>query len=231
MSRLILPRLDAPRGPSTADLVFAELYRRVVELELAPGARLSEQDVARQFGVSRQPVRDAFYRLSQIGLLHIQPQRATTITLISEDAVLQARFIRTALEVETIRAAALAVGAEDLAALRAVVAEQEGAVARGDRTGFHRLDDEFHQRICASSGHEYAWSLIRDNKAHMDRVRYLSLGAGAPIALADHKQLLDALAARDADGAAALMRVHLSRIVDIIAGLRDSDPGIFLEAS
>ena len=57
-------------------------------------------------GVSRQPVRDAFYRLSRLGFLTIWPQRATIVAPISERAVLQARFIRTAIELETVQAAA-----------------------------------------------------------------------------------------------------------------------------
>lgn len=59
------------RGPSTADLVHEELYRQIVALELPPGTRISEQEVARRIGSSRQPVRDAFYRLSKLGLLEV----------------------------------------------------------------------------------------------------------------------------------------------------------------
>ena len=78
MSRMIdLPSLETVRAPSVADQIFATLYHRVITLELPPGARLSEAEVARQMGVSRQPVRDAFWRLSQLGFLTIRPQRAT----------------------------------------------------------------------------------------------------------------------------------------------------------
>ena len=63
---------------SVTDQVFEALYRKVLLVELPPGTKLSELDVARQLGVSRQPVRDAFFRLSKLGFLQIQPQRATT---------------------------------------------------------------------------------------------------------------------------------------------------------
>ena len=165
MPATTLRSIESLRGPSTADLVFDELYRRVVELELPPGTKLSEQEVARQIGVSRQPVRDAFYRLSQLGLIQIQPQRATTVCLIAEEAVLQARFVRTALETETARAAARDLSEADLARLEANVEAQEAAVAADDRIRFHGLDDAFHQAICAASGHALAWTLIRDNFA------------------------------------------------------------------
>ena len=75
-----LPSLETVRAPSAADQIFAALYRQVLTLELPPGSRLSEAEVARRMGVSRQPVRDAFWRLSQLGFLTIRPQRATTVS-------------------------------------------------------------------------------------------------------------------------------------------------------
>lgn len=231
MAELSFRSIESLRGPSATDLVFDELYRRVVELELPPGAKLSELEVAKRMEVSRQPVRDAFYRLSQIGLLQIQPQRATTISRISEDSVLQARFVRTALEVETVRTAAGALTEGGFAELRAILAEQKEAVDGDDRIRFHELDDAFHRAICACSGHEFAWGLIRTNKAHMDRVRYLSLSFGARSALDDHLRIFEALQARDPDRAAQEMRVHLSRITDILAKIRAEQPSIFAESA
>ncbi len=106
MSMLQLQAIETKRAPSVTEQVFEELYQRVISLELPPGAKLSEVEVARHMGVSRQPVRDAFYRLSRLGLLTIRPQRATIVAPISERDVLQARFIRTAIEQETVQVAA-----------------------------------------------------------------------------------------------------------------------------
>ena len=72
--------LEVPERPTVADQVYAELHRQILSLDLAPGAKISEIDVARAMGVSRQPVRDAFFRLSQLGFLVIRPQRATTVS-------------------------------------------------------------------------------------------------------------------------------------------------------
>jgi DNA-binding GntR family transcriptional regulator len=215
-----LKTLDLTRGPSVTDIVFEELYDRVVGLDLPPGTKLSEAEVAKRLGVSRQPVRDAFYRLSQQGFLLVRPQRATVVTPISVEAVLRARFVRTALELEITRAAIANVDAQALGDLEALIQRQERAVAEDDRHGFHALDDAFHNRICELAGHGHVWALIRDNKAHMDRVRYLSLENGARLALEDHREILEALAARDTGLAVARMRHHLSRIAGIIAAIR-----------
>lgn len=231
MSEIILsaltPTAAAVRLPSVADQVFEGLYDRIVSLALPPGTRLSETEVAKAFDVSRQPVRDAFWRLSKLGFLTIRPQRATTVAGISEAAVLQARFIRAAIEVETVRVAAGCLGAEDLAALAALIEAQEGAVAAADKPRFHALDDAFHREICARSGLGFAWGIVRENKAHMDRVRFLSLAFGVDIALAEHQAIFAALARKDADGAAAAMRVHLERITIDLPRLRASHAGYF----
>lgn len=218
--------IDQPRQTVT-DLIYDRLYRQVIENELPPGTKLSEAEVARTLGVSRQPVRDAFYRLSQQGFLRVRPQRATLVAPISVEAVMQALFIRTALEVATVTAAAEQGTDEDFDRLDALLEEQGRAVQADDRMGFHRLDDELHRRICALAGHDYAWALIRDHKAHMDRVRLLSLSFTAHDALAEHREIVSAIKARDADAAVAAMRHHLSRIAGSIERIHETNPGFF----
>jgi DNA-binding GntR family transcriptional regulator len=216
------PVSDEPaRPPTVSDQIFETLYRQVVTVELPPGTRLSEVEVAKAMGVSRQPVRDAFWRLSKLGLLRVRPQRATTVTRISTPAVMQARFVRTAIEVETLMLAAARFGAAEFAELDGMLAEQANAVGADERELFHALDDEFHRRIGALAGVGFVWEMVRENKAHTDRVRLLSLSSGAELALADHRAILDALRAGDAGAAATAMRVHLGRISGILARIRE----------
>jgi DNA-binding GntR family transcriptional regulator len=215
-----LSGFDVVRAPTAAERVFDVLYEQVVTLALPPGSRLSEAEVAKAAGVSRQPVRDAFWRLSQLGFLTIRPQRSTEVSAISEGSVMQARFVRTALEVETVRIATESFGAREYAVLDQVIAAQAEAVAAENREEFHALDDEFHRLVCALSGHEFAWTLIREKKAHMDRVRFLSLSFGAGQALDDHREILAAMRSGDAEAAAAAIRTHLGRIEDILARIR-----------
>ncbi len=210
-----LPRLDLAQ-PTVADQIYAELHRQVLSLELKPGAKISEIEVAKAMGVSRQPVRDAFYRLSKLGFLQIRPQRATTVTLISSEAVMQARFIRTALEVETIRAATPRLSSADHDDLARILEQQDRAILADDRPGFHRLDDAFHREICARAGLNFTWELIAENKGHMDRVRMLSLSFASRTAWEDHVNILAALRSRAPEQAAAAMRAHLSRIKEQI---------------
>ncbi|MFQ8432407.1 GntR family transcriptional regulator [Amaricoccus sp. W119] len=222
-----LPPLGELRTRTVTDQIFDVLYERVVDLTLPPGAKLSEAEVAAQMGVSRQPVRDAFFRLSQTGFIQIRPQRATTVTPLSEEAVLRAHFIRTALEEACVRVAAERLNEASLAALDVLVERQAEAVAAGDRSAFHALDDDFHRDICAFAGLDFVWALVKENKGHMDRARYLSLSYGSDTALAEHRVIMKALRARDPEAAADAIREHLGRIREIIARVRIEQPSVF----
>ena len=227
LSAIAPPRLDAFRARTVTDQIFDLLYEQVVSLALPPGAKVSEAEVAARMGVSRQPVRDAFYRLSQMGFIQIRPQRATTVTPLSEEAVLRAYFIRAALEEACLRKAAEVLPAAAHDGLAELVARQAAAVAADRRAEFHALDDQFHHDICAGAGLGFVWTLVRENKGHMDRARYLSLSYGAATALAEHREILAALRARDAERAVAAIRLHLSRIEGILARLRVDQPEVF----
>ncbi|SNR28313.1 GntR family transcriptional regulator [Puniceibacterium sediminis] len=212
---------------SVTDQVFDALHGQVLSLALPPGTKLSESDVAKQLGVSRQPVRDAFYRLSKLGFLLIQPQKATTVSKIQIQDVRKARFIRTAIEVEVMRLAAANFGPKDFNALQPILDAQKAAVAKGDRSGFHRLDDLFHQVLCARTGVDFVWDVIRESKAHTDRVRFLSLASGSQQAYADHIAIVAALKSGSTDGAVQAMRAHLGTIECIIEQLRETNHSWF----
>ena len=85
---------------TTTDVVFDQLHEEIVSLEVLPGTKLSEADVARRFGVSRQPVRDAFARLENLDLLLIRPQKATEVRGFSMQRIAHARIVRLAVELD-----------------------------------------------------------------------------------------------------------------------------------
>lgn len=215
-----LRTLEPLNRPSVADTVFDQLNRQILSLELPPGTKMSEVEVAKALGVSRQPVRDAFYRLSKLGFLSIRPQRATLVSQISEAGVLQARFIRNAIEAETVRTACRVLAKEDHSALDEIIDRQKQAVDANDPVSFHALDDQFHKEICDRSGLGFVWDIIREKKAHMDRVRFLSLSFASQDAFGDHVNIMEAIRARDEERAMQQMRLHLSRIQQQIVRIR-----------
>lgn len=225
-----LPIIQHSPQPTVSDQVFNALQQRILSLELPPQTKISEADVAKKMGVSRQPVREAFKRLAKLGFLIIRPQSSTMVSLISERDVLRAKFIRIALEVHTCRTACEVITAEGIDALNDLIAQQRAAVADNDRRRFHALDDAFHREICVQSGVGFVWDLILDSKAHMDRIRMLSLDATSQrLALDEHLVILDAITNRKPDDAAAAFVQHLSRIDDLIATIKEENHSWFTD--
>jgi GntR family transcriptional regulator, rspAB operon transcriptional repressor len=192
--------------------VVLALRDEIVTMGLKPGDVISESDIALRYGVSRQPVREAFIRLAQQGLLLIRPKRATVIKKISPDGVRQSRFIRESIEVEIIRRLATQPGPGVSAELDALIEDQDVASSAGESRRFHLLDELFHRTLARLAGVEYAWQLIDDHKIQLDRVRYLTLGvSSSQRAIAEHRAIADAVGKADPQAAEAAMRDHLAR--------------------
>jgi DNA-binding GntR family transcriptional regulator len=226
MTTLIFDPLEAPAGSAT-DRVFDVLYDAIIRSKLPPGARVSEQEIAKQLDVSRQPVRDAFFQLKNLGFLAIRPQRATLITPISVQAVKDAMFTRTALEVESLRAAM----GHNLSGLIEVLTTnlaQQRTTKPQDAAGFHALDEAFHEAICTQSGHTHVWSLIRTQKAHLDRIRFLTLSQERHYqVIAEHEGILGAIAIGDAHLAEQRLRDHIGALTDILPDIIAEMPDYF----
>jgi DNA-binding GntR family transcriptional regulator len=208
--------------------VVTALRDDIVTMALKPGDVISESDIGGRYGVSRQPVREAFIRLAEQGLLLIRPKRATVVKKISPEGVRQSRFIRESIEVEIIRRLAQIATAQECALLESIIAEQEEASNAGDSRRFHTLDERFHQTFARLTGLEFAWKLIDEHKMQLDRVRYLTLGTPSfQRAISEHKVIVGALRSRDAVGAEAAMREHLARAENILTQTIADFPDFF----
>ncbi|SFR46623.1 GntR family transcriptional regulator [Litoreibacter janthinus] len=227
-----LPLIRQSTAPTVADQIFSALQTRILTLELPPRTKISETEVAKAMGVSRQPVREAFKRLAKLGFLTIRPQSRTTVSLISEEAVTRARFIRMALETQTCRTASEGLSEAGLTALSNLIEQQKVAIAAGDRMQFHTLDDQFHKEICVQSGVGYVWDLIHENKAHMDRIRMLSLDTSSQhFALEEHIEMYEAISSCNGEAAAAAVTKHLSRILQLIETIKQENHNWFTDIS
>ena len=206
--------------------VFDALRQAIVQLKLQPGNLLSEADVARQLGVSRQPVREAFIKLAEVGLVEVKPQRGTFVMLISIRQVQNVRFIREAIEVAVVRKAALEASPKRLDEFRRLIDAQREAERRGDHIEFLRLDEAFHQALAHSVDTDYAWRVLENLKAQMDRVRHLSMPDATPIdvLVGQHGAIIDAIARHAPDEAEAAMRTHLSEILLSLPRLAQAHP-------
>ncbi|MFV3077142.1 GntR family transcriptional regulator [Niveispirillum fermenti] len=221
--------IDMDSSEPVARRVFRELRRAIVRMAFLPGQALSEQDIADQLGVSRQPVREAFIKLSEAGLLLIRPQRGSFIVKISVRQVFDARFVREAVEVAVVARAAAEAAARHIDEFRDNLKQQADAVADRDHGRFMELDEAFHRAIALSVGCDYAWRVVEETKAQMDRARYLSIADTTPLPrlIAQHTAVVDAIAAHDGEAAQAAMRTHLREILTSLPELEKRFPALF----
>jgi len=230
-SPLILDDSPRLRQGTIGNRVLDALRQAIVQLQLRPGNVLSEAEVARQLGVSRQPVREAFIKLADTGLIEVRPQRGTFVKLISIREVQNARFVREAIELAIVHKAALEISPAHLEELRQLLDQQRQASARGDHHGFLRLDESFHQALAHGADCDHAWRLLEGLKAQMDRVRYLSMPNATPIdtLIGQHAAIVDALSRHAPDDAEAAMRAHLSEILTSLPRLAKAHPDLFAD--
>jgi DNA-binding GntR family transcriptional regulator len=209
--------------------VYEGLRQAIITGLLPPGTALSEKDGSEMFGVSRQPVREAFIKLVEAGLLQVLPQRGTRVRKISRRQVEQGRFIREAVEAAVVRLAAESIDDRALQRLDRSLAAQHDAARRHDHAGFLALDEGFHRLIIEAIDCLPAWSTIENMKAQMDRVRYLSLPDVSPLEMliAQHEEIVAGLRAHDPDAAEAAMRRHLREILSSLEPIAQRRPELF----
>lgn len=189
------------------------LRERIIQNDLKPGDRLSESEVARIYDVSRQPVREAFIRLADQGLLAVLPQRGTIVSRIGYAAVLDARFLREAIEADIAKILADAPDASLIRELRAQLTHQ-AEVEQGAPQNFIGYDDLFHRTLAEAAGKGGAWKQIEGLKSQMDRVRFLSLGQ-FPLRklIAQHGAIVDAIEQGAVPQANAAVRQHMREVL------------------
>ena len=214
------------------EAVGVQLYRllreQVLRGDVTPGTRLSESEIATRYAVSRQPVREAFIKLAEEGLLDVRPQRGSFVRRIAVPAVLSARFVREAIEADIVRIVAAAPTPATVAALEANVAAQHGVVTDPDPSQFIVLDDAFHQLLADAAGQGGAWALIDGLKIQMTRVRYLGAQRFPRGKLVrQHEAVIAAIAARDPDAAEAALRLHLREILNDLPAIAAAQPAFF----
>lgn len=225
------PSDETEPRPTRGNRVFESIRQAIVQLQLRPGHLLSEAEVARQLAVSRQPVREAFIKLAEAGLVEVRPQRGTFVKLISKREVENVRFIREAIEVAVARKAAVETRPEHIAALCHIVDAQRQMSAVGNHAGFLRLDEAFHEALAHAADCDHAWRVLESLKAQMDRVRFLSMPDATPIEtlIAQHTAIVDAIERRSAEGAEGAMRAHLGEILTSLPRLAAEHPELFAD--
>jgi DNA-binding GntR family transcriptional regulator len=203
----------APPPLATAALyqqVAERLRQQIFERALEPGSWIDEQKLAREYGISRTPLREALKVLAAEGLVTMKLRRGAYVSEMSADDVEQVYHLLALLESDAAAAAARGASDEQLAALQALHDKLERQ--QRQRDAFFATNEAFHFALLDAAGNRWRRQIVADLRKVMKLNRHHSLFKQGRIAesLAEHRALMAALAARDADRARALMRAHFA---------------------
>lgn len=214
---------------SLTQQVYRLLRDLIVELRLLPNQFLSEKDVASALAISKTPVREAFIRLADDGMVAIVPKSGTYVSHVDFDRVHEGYFIWRSLEAACAAEVAEKRTIKDLYFLTENLRRQKEALDAGDNLGFYHNDNEFHDAMFTIAGFPAAKKLIETAKFEVDRIRNLKMLFGLPPVdevHAEHQAVVDAVSKKDAALAQSRMYKHLSRVNDSLDSLADN-PGLW----
>lgn len=197
------------------------LIEAIVEGELAPGSKISEPELAKQFQVSRGPLREALMRVEGLGLIERIPHIGARVTQLSPTKLVELYAVREALEGMAARLAARNITEIELAGLESLLSTHSTHIDQVEGASyFHQQGDfDFHYRIIQASRNQQLIGLLCDELYHLLRMyRYQSPRSHSrPVeALEEHKFILRAIRQRDEELAEMLMRRHISRSRQLI---------------
>lgn len=202
------------RSATLADSLFDQLREAVVEGRILPGSKISEPELARSYGVSRGPLREAIGRLEACGLVTRKPNVGARVVSLSATELIDIFNVREALEGMAARLAAERVTEEELAAMRDLLERhREQVTGEAGQTYFQQEGDlDFHFRIVQSSRNARLIELLCNDLYYLLRMYRYQFGMASkrgPRALEEHAQIVDAIADGDAESAELLMRRHI----------------------
>ncbi len=221
--------IDISSDETAASQLTRKLREAIVRLDLLPGARLSEQEIAARYGVSRQPAREALISLANAKLVEVRPNRGTVVVPISVRRTLETIYVRSAIERAIVRRACERFDPWVRDRLGDYIALQTRAMEAGDYLSFQRADADFHVGIALGAGFQYIRATIANLKAHMDRACNLSLRDTTRMQqlIDQHRALLAAIDAGEADRADRLMAEHLSALPVELPKIEAGHPELF----
>jgi DNA-binding GntR family transcriptional regulator len=195
------------------DRVYERMREALIDQVFAPGEALREATLTELYGVSKTPIREALVRLQQDGLVEIAAYRGARASSYSSADLTEIFEAREILEVECVRRAALLEGSDTADRLAATVASAEGAVARGELAEAAASLDDFDEVLFEQLQNGLLDEIRQRLSMHLRRVGRVNLSADSIVrSLAEHRAIIAAVAAHDADAADAALRAHLHSV-------------------
>jgi len=204
-----------PDRRKMTDWVCDELREAIVNLRLRPGEPLREAALAEKLGVSKTPLREAFARLEQEGLVETTSFKGAVVTGYSERDLKEIYELRALLEGAAARSAAEHANDATLHALRDVLDRSRALRDAGDLVGLAELLGRFDVIVYSQVTNDRIGALIDNLRAHLTRIGRLTedIPGRVEASVEEHAAIVDAILARNPDEADRLMRVHIASVL------------------
>lgn len=209
-----LPRLEIVPPRPLREEVYRKLRQAILDDAYPPGTKLVESELAAHLSISRTPIREALHKLELEGLVERGPGASgLRVAGLTPEEVREIYGIRAVLEGYAARLAADRAAPADVRRLEALLEASEAAIAAHDRPRLLQLNTEFHDAINALSGSRRLTALLLGLREQIVKYRRatLEIGGQGAIALAEHRAIVEALAAGDGERAERLVLAHVER--------------------
>lgn len=218
----------------TSDEVYEDLCNKIEKLVYMPGERLSENELCKKYGVTRHIIRAAITRLKDRKLITVYPQRGTFVSLIDMKLVGMVLYLREASEQEAIRL--LKFKSDEVlntmfSQMEECIHEQEKVIEEGvAMENFYKVDGAFHRCLHRAIDQEDVLELIAEHYIHVRRWRNFEMGGTKrqKSLVAEHRELLEALKARDFKKAHELLHYHLNTVQRLSYIFKENNPEYFV---
>ena len=199
------------KSSSLPMLVQKELEHNILAGDLPAGSKLNEASIADRLGVSRGPVREAFRALEESGLVRLEKNRGVFVRLIPVEEADEIYELRAVLDEFVGRRLAQGVTPEQVRELRARVKRMEKAAAKGDVDAYLATNVEFHDRLVELAGNAKLLVTYRRlvNELRLFRRASLAQGGVLPVSTAEHRNIVDRIAARQPIAAGRALYDHV----------------------
>jgi DNA-binding GntR family transcriptional regulator len=214
MSSLGSPLIAQDESETLSEHVFRRIQAAIVKGEIAPGSKISEPELARTYGISRGPLREAIHRLEGQRLLVRVPHVGARVVSLDHAELVELYEIRESLEGMACRLAAQRMSQAEISELRRLLDMHEKDADFQAGVGYYQQegDFDFHYRIIQGSGNRTLTQMLCGEMyqlVRMYRIQFSATPNRPRQAFAEHHRILDAIADRDGELAELLMRRHI----------------------
>ena len=222
-------QMDAAEQKNREDTIYDLLRTDILELKLRPGMVISIKDIVEVYNSGRTPVRDALISLSKEGLVTLLPQKGTMVSKINYDKIRNERFMRVSVEKEIMLEFMGICDLKILTDLEMSLDRQNSILKSGDARAFMAEDVYFHSIFYYAVKKGYCFEILANNSGHYNRMRLLVMAEeGIERRIIDqHKELIDAVLAKDTDRLCNILQHHLNRIVSQERRIIQKYPDLF----